>query len=45
MSRRTAEAMTLKETERETTALGADGDTGAPARERILEAAQRVFAG
>jgi AcrR family transcriptional regulator len=44
MSRRTADAMTLKEAEREKTALGADGDAGAPARDRILEAAQRVFA-
>jgi AcrR family transcriptional regulator len=44
MSRRTADAMTLKEAEREKTALGANGDAGASARDRILEAAQRVFA-
>jgi AcrR family transcriptional regulator len=36
--------MALKEAEREKTALGADGDAGASARERILEEAQRVFA-
>jgi AcrR family transcriptional regulator len=36
--------MTLKEAEREKTALGAAGDAGASARERILDEAQRVFA-
>jgi AcrR family transcriptional regulator len=36
--------MALKEAEREKTALGADGDAGASARERIVEEAQRVFA-
>ena len=44
MSRRTAaNAMTLKEVEGETLPV-LDGDVGAPARQRILDEAQRVFA-
>ncbi len=45
MSRRTAaNAMTLKEAEREKTLPVLDGDAAGSARERILDAAQRVFA-
>jgi AcrR family transcriptional regulator len=44
MTRKITNAMTWKEAEREKPLLNTDGDTGASARERILDQAQRVFA-
>ena len=44
MTRKITNAMTWKEAEREKPLLDTDGDTGASARERILDQAQRVFA-
>jgi hypothetical protein len=44
MTRKITNAMTWKGAEREKPLLDTDGDTGASARERILDQAQRVFA-